>query len=326
MRNQHEWDGNVDFGSLRAFVAVARSGSFSTAARELHLSQPGVTRQVQRLERDLDTTLLDRSGRVCRLTPAGERVLLWAEETLQRQRELRALLHGSAPRLSGELRIAASTTPGEFLVPELVAGFVRLHPDVHPSVAIVDSAAVENAVRARSCDLGFAGAQLAGCGLRYRPVIEDEVVLAVPAGHPFATAGEIDLADLAREPFIEREGGSGTAASVVRALAARGLVPPEVRTVMSLGSSTAIVSAAERGLGIGWVSSLALACRSRERVMAVRLRGIPIQRVLSLVDDPKRSPSAIAAAFAEWLGAWQPAPCPEDSLASGAGAHLPAQV
>jgi DNA-binding transcriptional LysR family regulator len=189
-------------------------------------------------------------------------------------------------------------------------------------VAIVDSAAVEDAVRARSCDLGFAGAQMAGRGLRYRPVVEDEVVLAVPAGHPFAIAGEIDLADLAQEPFIEREGGSGTAASVVRALAARGLAPPEVRTVMSLGSSTAIVSAAERGLGIGWVSSLALACRSRDRVIAVRLRGIPIRRVLSLVDDPKRSPSAVAAAFTEWVGAWQPAPCPEHALASGHGAQL----
>jgi DNA-binding transcriptional LysR family regulator len=191
-------------------------------------------------------------------------------------------------------------------------------------VAIVDSAAVENAVRDRSCDLGFAGAQLAGHGLRYRPVIEDEVVLAVPADHPFASLGEIDLADLASESFIEREGGSGTAASVVRAIEARGLVLPQVRTVMSLGSSAAIVSAAERGLGVGWVSSLALACRNRDRVTPVRLRGIPIRRVLSLVDDPERSPSAVAGAFTEWVNGWHPGPCAEDPRGSGSGAHLPA--
>lgn len=312
----------MDFASLQAFVAVARCGSVSGAARQLHLSQPGVTRQVQRLERDLGVTLLDRSGGVCRLTPGGEHTLRWAEDALEQRRELLSLLHERTPTLAGELKIAASTTPGEFLVPELVAGFVRTHPNVQTSVVIVDSAAVEEAVRSRSCDLGFVGAQLAQYGLRYQKVIEDEVVLVVPAGHPFAAAGEIDLADLTDEPFIEREGGSGTAASVGRALSARGLALPQVRTVMSLGSSTAIVSAAERGLGIGWVSSLALACRSPNRVVAVRLRDIPIQRVLSLVDDPKRSPTAVAAAFVEWIDAWQPAPCSGDSLASSVGAQF----
>ena len=83
----------------------------------------------------------------------------------------------------------------------------------------------------------------------------------------------------------------------------------------TLGSSTAIVTAAERGLGIGWVSSLALNCRGRDRVVPIRLRDIPIRRVLSLVDDPLRSPSAVAAAFADWVGAWQPAPCADEPFA-----------
>ncbi len=304
----------MDFTALRAFVAVAQHGTFSAAAEVLHLSQPGVTRQVQRLERELGVTLLERGG-ANRLTAAGEQVLRWAEETLARQELLHAQLKGESSVLRGDLKIVASTTPGEFLAPELVAGFVRTYPEVRPHVAIADSATVEDAVRERRCDLGFVGAELAGRGLRYRPVIEDEVVLAVGAEHPFALRGAIDLFDLTDQPFVVREGGSGTAASVDRALAARGLAHPEVRTVMSLGSSTAIVTAAERGLGIGWVSSLALNCRGRDRVVPIRLRGIPIRRVLSLVDDPRRAQSAVAAAFADWVGAWQPAPCADEPLA-----------
>jgi DNA-binding transcriptional LysR family regulator len=302
----------MDFAALRAFAAVAQHGTFSAAAETLHLSQPGVTRQVQRLERELGVALLERGGGANRLTVSGEQVLRWAEETLARQDLLRAQLRGEACALRGDLKIAASTTPGEFLAPELVAGFVQTHPEVRPHVAIADSAAVENAVRERRCDLGFVGAELAGRGLRYRPVLEDEVVLAVGVDHPFARRADIDLAELTDQPFVVREGGSGTAACVDRALAARGLIHPGVHTVMTLGSSTAIVTAAERGLGIGWVSSLALHCRGQDRVVPVRLRGIPIRRVLSLVDDPRRTPSAVAAAFAAWVGDWQPAPCVDD--------------
>jgi DNA-binding transcriptional LysR family regulator len=86
---------------------------------------------------------------------------------------------------------------------------------------------------------------------------------------------------------------------------------------MSLGSSTAIATAAERGLGIGWVSSLALNCRGQDRVVPVRLRGIPIRRILSLVDDPQRTAGPVAAAFAEWVGGWRPAPCAEAPPTSG---------
>ncbi len=310
----------MDFDTLRTFVTVVRCGSFSEAARELQLSQPGVSRQVQRLERELGALLVDRGGARCRPTAAGELALRWAEETLGRERELHGILNGG-PLLQGELRIASSSTPAEFFVPDVVASFVQAHPDVHPTVAIMSSSAVEEAVREHRYDLGFFGAPLAERGLRYRPVVEDEVVLAVPASHPFARKGTIELEDLRDQPLIEREGGSGTAACVVRALAERGLESPPVRTVMSLGSSAAIVSAAERGLGMGWVSSLALSCRSKRRVAAVRLRGLPIRRVLSLVDDPRRSPSLVAEAFSEWVAAWQPTPCPGSDTPRGAAAN-----
>ena len=143
-------------------------------------------------------------------------------------------------------------------------------------------------MRAHRYDLGFVGACLQGRGLEYTVVAEDEVVLAVPASHPFAGPGTVALEELAGQPFLIREGGSGTAASVVRILAEQGLRVPEHRAVMVLGSTQAIVSGVERGLGLGWVSSRALEDRSRLRVVPVRLSDLPLRRTLSLVRDPQR--------------------------------------
>lgn len=131
----------------------------------------------------------------------------------------------------------------------------------------------------------------------------DEVVLAVPAEHPFAARGELPLAELAGQPLLEREDGPGTAAGVRRVLAGRGLAVPAHRTVMTLGTSQAIVSAVERGYGLGWVSSLALAGRDPGRVVPVRLVGVPLRRVLSLVVPADRAPPPVAAAFVAAVGA-----------------------
>ena len=300
----------MDLAWLETFLAVARLGSITAAAAERGLTQPGASRQVQKLERELGVALLKRATGAVRLTPAGARVREYAEATIERHRALVGELRGErdtdgAP-LAGELRIAASSTPGEFLVPGLVAAFVARHPGVRPRVSIADSAAVAAEIRAGRWDVGFVGARLGERGLRHRPVVADEVVLAVPAGHPFAARGEIALAELAGQPLLEREGGSGTAASVHRVLAARGLATPPHRTVMTLGSSQAIVSGVERGYGLGWVSSLALAGRDPTRVVPVRLVGVPLRRTLFLVVATDRTLPPIAAAFVEAVGRGSP--------------------
>lgn len=294
----------MDLAWLETFLAVARRGGFTAAATERGLTQPGASRQVQKLEQAVGTPLLERAAGGVRLTPAGARFRDYAEAAVAANRAILDEIRGDAgdaageaPPLTGALRIAASSTPGEFLVPGLVAAFVARHPGVRPEVAIADSAAVAAEVRARRAEVGFVGARLGERGLRYRPVAADEVVLAVPAGHPFAARGEIALGELAGQALLEREGGSGTAASVRRVLAARGLAVPAHRTVMTLGTSQAIVSAVERGYGVGWVSSIALAGRDPGRVVPVRLAGVPLRRVLSLVVERGRALPPVAAAF-----------------------------
>lgn len=291
----------MDLDWLRSYLAVARHRSFTSAARELHLTQPGVSRQIQKLEREVGVPLLVRGQGPLTLTPAGERFLTFAEETVERYERLLRDLRSASPMLAGELRIVASTTPGEFIVPGLVAAFTQRFPDVHAEVMITDSTTVLQELRAGRWDIGFSGVMLRGEGLRYDAIAQDEIVLIAPVDHTLAGRGEVTLDDLAGQPFIEREDGSGTLISLQRAVASQGLRLPAYRRVMVLSSTDAIISAVERGYGMGWVSSLALAHRRPGSVATLRVRGLTLRRPLYLVRQTARPLPPVPAAFADWV-------------------------
>ncbi|MGD9893080.1 MAG: LysR substrate-binding domain-containing protein [Dehalococcoidia bacterium] len=291
----------MDLTQLRALVAVARLGSFSEAAAALRLTQPGVSRQVQKVERALGVPLFVRRRDGVTMTVAGQQVVAYAAAVLARYEQLLQELGTQPASLVGELRIVASTTPGEFIVPDLVAAFGARYPSVRSHVTITDTAAVVAALRQGPADVGFAGARLPARGLRYEAIAEDEVVLAVPTNHPLAAQETVALAELTGARFVEREGGSGTLLSLHRALAVHGLRLPSHQVVMQLSTTQAVLSAVAGGHGLGWVSSLALAGRHRERVAAVRLADLPLRRPLYLVTTRERAAASVAAAFIAWV-------------------------
>ena len=283
---------------VEAFLATVHQGSFTRAAVHLCLTQPGVSRQIARLERALGASLLVRHRGGAALTPAGERHRAYAEDALARHHLLMEELSGGDAVLSGPLRIAASTTPSEVLVPRLVTRFTSRHPDVQATVFTADSLAVVEHVRQRRWDVGFAGVRIERTGLRFEAIATDEVVLAVPRHHPFARRATVPLAALEGQSFVERESGSGTMLSVGRALAERGLRLPAHRVSMTLGSTQAIVAAVRDGYGIGFVSADALAELAGDRVATVRLAGAPLCRELYLVLDERRVLPPVPRAFA----------------------------
>ena len=291
----------MDLGLLATFLAVARHRSLTEAARELGLTQPGVSRRVQRLEQELGVTLLERRGDGVALSRAGREVRTYAENALERYSRLRDSLRQGRQIVAGPLRICASTTPGEFLVPDLVSRFAAEHPRVLPEVFTTDSAQVVEEMRERRWDIGFVGARIPSRGLRYEVVAEDEVVLAVPPSHPFALRREVTLEELEGEPFLLREGGSGTLRSVQSILAGRGLGLPRYRMAMGVNSTRAVLSGVERGYGIGWVSSLALGPLWEGRVATLGLQGIPLRRSIYMVMVRHGGLPDAAAAFAQWV-------------------------
>ena len=291
----------MNLDQLQTFLLLARCGSFTRAAAELHLSQPAVSRHIQKLERELGVTLLTRRRGRVELSPAGERVRSYAEEVVGGHVRLLADLGEQPSRLAGELRIVASTTPGEFLVPGLVSAFTTSHPRVSPRIQIADSTEVVAQLRSRNADVGFSGVKLPGRDLVHRPIATDEIVLAVPPLHPFASRTSVELSELAGQPFLTRESGSGTQLSFLALLAEHGLEVPPYRSVMVLSNTAAIVSAVGNGYGIGFVSCLALRGRGPEGPVAVRIAGLTLTRSLYLVVEKDRPLPPPAASFAGWV-------------------------
>jgi DNA-binding transcriptional LysR family regulator len=311
-----------DPDELRTFLAVAERGSLTAAARELKLTQPGLSRQIQRLERTIGTPLFYRSRSGVRTTPAGDRVRAYAEETLARYAELMEELREDESLLEGDLRLAASTTPAEFLMPRLIAEFTAAHPQVTAIVFTADSQRVVEEVWEGRRDLGLVGAVIRRSGLSFDPVADDEIVLAVPARHAFASEKEVPITALTGQRLIDREDGSGTVLSVRRALARRGMVLPPHQVAMTLTTAQAVVSAVRAGYGLGFVSTLALGEDDPRGPIPVRLAGIRMRRSIYLVRDERRLPPPVGRRFADFVLAHAPNRAPN----SGATSPLPAGV
>jgi len=272
----------MDLEDLRVFVETVRRGSLSLAAEALDLSQPTVSRRIRRMETEMGAPLIERRRPAVSPTRLGLELLSFAEGTLQRWDTMRGAQRNATPPLRGALHIVSSTTPGEFLVPALLARFAQVHTDVRAHLHIMNSDSVEECVRAHHCDVGFLGRLPRSPLLRGIAVAEDEVVLAVPAGHRFAQRSEIDLDEISGEALVLREPGSGTRQAVEAALAAHHVSLPPHRVVSEMGNGRALVAAVAAGQGIGFVSAL-LSGGPR-----VRLQGLPIRRPLLLVYDPSR--------------------------------------
>lgn len=284
---------------LRTLVYIVEHGSLSAAARARRISQPAVTKQMQRMEAELGLALLIRGPkREVELTPAGGRVLSFAQETLARleslERELAALKEIGA----GTLSLAASTIPGEYLLPGLLAAFRAEYPQLEVRMTISDTAGVVSRLMADEVDVGVIGSTVKRLGLRLERLVGDEIILAVPPDHPFAGKGEVSVSDLRDQPLILRGEGSGTRRSVEAALAKMGLALPTENVRLILGSTQAVLQAVEQGLGLGFVSARAATQAQTDGHLAcVSLAGVDLGRYLYLAYQPQRAGDPLVARF-----------------------------
>ncbi len=289
----------MNIAELEALKAVAETGSFTRAANRLGMSQPGLSRQIQRLERELRTRLLDRRGTGAVLTDAGRESMNFAIRTISDFEALVSRFGPDPAALTGVIRIVASTTPAEYLIPALVAEFTRDHTGIAVEVLVANSAQVARTLGDRQADIGITGMPSTSVGFSAVPLAKDEVVLAVSNKHRFAEQGSITIDQLRDENIIEREGGSGTWQTVVQALSAAGIELPEHKVTMTLGSTQAVIAAVEQDLGVGFVTKQA-ASRHRDKVTAVRIAGLLLERDLSLVFETSRVRGRHTQAFIDF--------------------------
>jgi len=248
----------VEFDYLKTFLEVVKLGSFSRAAAKLAITQPAASFQIQALERELGIRLLDRKKKGVTLTEAGKRLLRFAEVVENEREQLTHDLSQLREDITGNLAIAASTIPGEFLLPSILARFKNLHPTVGSSMVISDSIGIITMIQDGKCEVGFCGIPPQGTDLTSFKIAEDEIVLIVFPEHPFALQDKVSLEELGKQPLIHREETSGTQRSLESMLHKAGfnlkIHPPS----LILGSTQSVIAAVEAGLGIAFVSNMAI--------------------------------------------------------------------
>ncbi len=291
----------MNIEQLYTFEEVARLGSFSEVAKKLGLSQPAVSFQVQKLEQELGIRLIDRSQRAVTLTGAGKRLLAFAETVDMEREHLKYDLEQMRDEVAGDLFISASTIPGEYLLPQLLAKFKQQHPAVKIQVDVSDSLTVIERIGGSKAEIGFCGAAPEGRDLAFFSIAGDEIVLIVPPEHPFVKKGAVDPAELAGEPFIFRGAASGTQRSLQDLLAKAGVDIRKWTPQLVLGSTQAVMLAVAAGAGAAFVSDLAVKNLAPGRVAQVGVRGLKLERAFFCVYRKERIVSRLHREFINFI-------------------------
>jgi DNA-binding transcriptional LysR family regulator len=236
---------------LEVFAAIARERNFSLAARKIHLSQPTLSEHVRELERELGTLLFSRRGRTVTLTDAGRVFEPYASRIVATVGDARQAVLEVDGLARGSLLIGASTTPGVYVLPAIIAAFRERYPGIEVRLRIGNSRMIEDGVRANAFDLGVVGGHGLGPGEECLAAgLVDELLLIVPPDHPWARRRVVEPARLASQPLLTREEGSAT-----RDVAERALQRANVRfkNAMELDHPEAIKQAVMAGLGVAFV-------------------------------------------------------------------------
>jgi DNA-binding transcriptional LysR family regulator len=256
---------------FHVFRVVARSGSVTGAANELFISQPAVSAHLKAVERRCGAALFERTPRGVSLTTAGGEVLEQINRLFALYEELPGIVEASRGSIGGEITVAASSTPGTYLVPELLKQFQQQYPEAKPSLMVGDTAQVLQWLREYRVPLGVVGELHAGGGLHRLKIGCDEISLIAAAGDPSTKIKKLKPADVAGQTLFIRESGSSTREAAEKLL---GDLLPAFRRVVEIGNGEAIKQSVIAGLGVAVMSSWSIELEKK----AGLLHAVPDER------------------------------------------------
>src|SRR5205814_1860217 len=288
----------MDTRQLAAFCAVVERKSFSQAAERLGVTQPAVSLQIRSLEQRLGRRLLDRSGRRVEPTEAGLRLYTSAQRLLALEESLLdEISEVDEGALTGTLDLGASTGPGGTVVPLLLCEFSERHLELRVRLTVSDTQTVVDRVADRELELGIVGAGRRHRGVVFEPFFRDEVVLAVPASHPFA-GKTLTLEKLRTEPLIVMQEGAGVRQVIEDELRKAGSRLRDLDVRLELGLQESVRSAVLAGHGMSFISRLAIESDLATGLLATaRVRGLNPVREIFLARASGRTETRAARAF-----------------------------
>ena len=238
----------MEFKQLEAFVAVVDYGSFSEAARKLYLTQPTISTHIRSLEEELHTRLIIRTTKKLTITPKGYQLYDSAVRMLDIRNNLFENFTGSKKQI---IDLAASTIPSSYLLPELMAGFGRMYPDVYFHSWQTDSAGAISRVLDGSVDLALTGQNTGDDSCIFIPFCQDDMVIATPVNDHYLQLKErpVTFSDFLKDPIIIRERGSGTKKEMDIFLENAGIEPSSLNVVARMNDLESIKKSIVNGLG-----------------------------------------------------------------------------
>lgn len=286
----------MNINHLKAFVETVESGSFSKAARALGISQPAVSFHINALEKELQSKLLERTGKQLVLTEAGKVLFKHALTIVREMERLEADMSSSAAEPAGKIRIAASSIPGEHILPKLLGPFRQSYPFIQISVEIADTSVATRKTVQAEVDIGFTGAPAEEGVIENHPLCPDELLLITPPQHPLAGRKSIKVEEIKGQDFIMREEGSGTRLRMIQSFSEVGISLGDLNVVMELGSTNAVINAVAASAGVSLVSQWALDCPlARGIIEASRIEGVNLSRNFYYITRKKTQPRQVEA-------------------------------
>jgi len=292
----------MDIHRLEVFCRVVELQSFTKAADAVSLTQPTVSEHVRALEEMLGEKLVDRLGREILPTPAGKILYQYGRKMIQLRDEAVQALHEYKGNLSGHLSIGASTIPGTYILPAFIGSFKTSHPSIQITVEISSSAVIVERILRNDIELGLIGAKWQDRRVVLEEIFSDELMLAAFPDHAWAGVNAIELKDLAGQPFILREKGSGTRMVMSSALQEHGFDLSDLSVVAEMGSTEAVRQAIKARIGVSILSYHAIAeDLQRGTLISIPIKGMQIIRSFYLIQRKNRQMSPLGTAFLSYL-------------------------
>lgn len=277
---------------LKILQTIKIEGSFKKAATRLYISQPAVSLQIQRLERQLNTPIFYRDKRQARLTEAGQLLLKYADRILNLCEETCRGLEEVQTLQSGILIIGASQTTGTYLMPRLIGIFRHKYPQINIELQVYSTRRIAWGVAKGQIDLAIVGGEIPK---NLQPTLditsyaEDELALILPISHPFSSLEYIQKEDLYRLKFIALNTQSTIRNVIENTLIENGIDSRQFKIEMELNSIEAIKNAVQSGLGAAFVSVSAISKELELNIIHwAKIKDITISRTLSIIVNPKR--------------------------------------
>lgn len=291
----------LDAHQLNVFLTAAQTLNFTLAAKQLHMSQPSVSQHIRELENYFDTPLFVREGRRIFLSDAGKALIPLAQQLVKASVRIEETMQSLRTEVYGHLIVGCSATSGKYVLPFLLAEFLKRHPKVEATCHVSSRAIALQMLCDGQVHLAVASASEFCQEIEFQKLISDPVVLITPLDHPWATRREIEPQELLEERFIMREDGSGTRTVAAQGLQRIGMSIEQLPRVLTLGNSEAIALGVQEGIGVAFITQSVVDYLVSGRVAPVRVKGLEMQQDIYIGRHMHYPATAAQTAFWEFI-------------------------